>query len=241
MIAIAKYPPGAPGDPGPETSEPRDLAVMVSEIERLEQLFRGWPDVQRGQVMAYKRAIDTLHGEAVRRLVRACKAEPAALATLRAAVTDEVVYCVLRQLQIVKPSLPERVEHALAAVRPQLASHGGDVVLVRIAPPVVFVRLTGACDGCASSATTLYAGVKQAVLDACPELTDVVQADARTAAAGVAAPVSPFAATALGVWRYVCELGELIDGGVRAFAIGDHRILVARRAASSTTSPPGRA
>jgi Fe-S cluster biogenesis protein NfuA len=165
--------------PAPEAAEPRELAAMVSELERLELVFRGWTDAQRGTIAAYKRAIDELHGEAVRRLVRACKAEPAARAALRAAVSDEVVYSVLRQLQVVKPSLDERVEQALAGLRPQLASHGGDVELVRIEPPIIELRLVGACDGCASSMTTFYAGIRQAVLAACPEIADVVHTPSR--------------------------------------------------------------
>ena len=62
------------------------------------------------------------------------------------AVADEVVYAVLRRHDIVKPSLNERVEAALEGVRPMLASHGGDVELVKVKPPSVEVRFIGACE-----------------------------------------------------------------------------------------------
>lgn len=171
MIAIAKTSTKPLDLAARERPDAGPLAMMVSEIERLEQLFAGWSDGQRGALAAYKRAIDALHGEAIRRLVRACKADAAA--ALRAAVADDVVYSVLRQLDIVKPSLDERVERALGAIRPQLASHGGDVELVRLAPPAVELRMVGACDGCASSLVTFHAGIVSAVRDACPEIIEV--------------------------------------------------------------------
>src|SRR5690349_12078279 len=151
------------------------LAELVDDIARLEVAFAGWEPEQRADVAAYKRAIEALHAEALRRLIRACKGEPAALAALRTAAGDEVVYAVMRQLGLLKPSLDERIEVALDGVRPMLASHGGDVELVRIEPPRIEIRFLGACDGCASSALTFHAGVEQAVLDACPEITEVVE------------------------------------------------------------------
>jgi Fe-S cluster biogenesis protein NfuA len=151
------------------------LAALVDDIAQLERTFAGWEPDERAGVAAYKRAIEALHAEALRRLVRACKPEPAALAALRTAAGDEVVYAVMRQLGLLKPSLDERIAVALDTVRPTLASHGGDVELLRVAPPRVELRFLGACDGCASSALTFHAGVEQAVRDACPEITEVVE------------------------------------------------------------------
>jgi Fe-S cluster biogenesis protein NfuA len=172
----------------------RDLASLVDDIARIEHVAAGWDESQRAAVAAYKRAIEALHAEALRRLVRVCKAEPAALAALRAAAADEVVYAVMRQLGLLKASLDERIAIALDGVRPMLASHGGDVELLRIDPPRVEVRFLGACQGCASSAVTFHAGVQQAVYGACPEITEVVEV--RNAGAAVASRgglVSPFA------------------------------------------------
>jgi len=178
-------------------SGPRDLASLVDDIARIERVAASWPDEnapQRAAIAEYKRAIEALHGEALRRLVVACKADPAALAALRAAVSDEVVYAVMRQLGLLRPSLDERIAVALDGVRPMLASHGGDVELVRIAPPRIEVRFLGACQGCASSAVTFYAGVQQAVYGACPEITEVVEVRGGAAApARGAGLVSPFA------------------------------------------------
>jgi hypothetical protein len=104
-----------------------NLAGLAGDIERVEAIFATWDETQRGAVEAYRRAVEELNGEALRRLVRALKADPAALDAMKQAVTDEVVYAVLRRHNILKPSLSERVEAALDGVRPMLASHGGDV------------------------------------------------------------------------------------------------------------------
>ena len=172
------------------------LSELVDDIARLEDTFAGWEPGQRADVAAYKRAIEALHAEALRRLVRACKPEPAALAALRTAAGDEVVYAVMRQLGLLRPSLDERIAVALDGVRPMLASHGGDVELVRITPPRIEVRFLGACNGCASSALTFHAGVQEAVLDACPEITEVVEVRGAHGGAAPAGLVSPFALAA---------------------------------------------
>jgi Fe-S cluster biogenesis protein NfuA len=155
------------------TTPRRDLAGLLGDIEQLEAIFGTWDTTARAAVEAYRRAIEAINGEALRRLVRALKADPAALAAMKQAAGDEIVYAVLRHHDIVKASLSERVEVALEGVRPMLAAHGGDVELVEVNPPSIAVRFLGACDGCAASALTFHAGVKQAVQTACPEITEI--------------------------------------------------------------------
>jgi nitrite reductase/ring-hydroxylating ferredoxin subunit/Fe-S cluster biogenesis protein NfuA len=216
-----------------------DLDGLLGDIERLEAVFVGWDERQRAAVSAYRLALEALHGEALRRLVRALKSDAAALAAMRSAVADEVVYSVLRRHQIVRASVAERVEAALAAIRPSLASHGGDVELISVEPPRVSLRFTGACDGCASSAMTFHAGVKTAIEDACPEITEIVQVkvhhDGIAAAAAPASPsasealVSPFALARRSTWHYATMVSEIPDGGVRGLEIAGAAVLMSRR------------
>ena len=109
-----------------------DLAEFLSDVEALESIFATWDETQRGAVSAYRQAIEQLHGEALTRLVRALKTDPAALAAMKRSLSDEIVYAVLRKHEIIKASLAERVELALASIRPMLASHGGDVELITV-------------------------------------------------------------------------------------------------------------
>lgn len=152
-----------------------DLGSLLADLARCEGIAASWDEAQRKLLADYRAALDALNGEALRRLIRALKDDPAARAAITAALGDEIVYAVLRYHEIVKPSLNERIETALAELRPSLAAHGGDVELVRFAPPKVELRFVGACDGCAASALTFQAGVKRALQTACPEITEIVQ------------------------------------------------------------------
>jgi Fe-S cluster biogenesis protein NfuA/nitrite reductase/ring-hydroxylating ferredoxin subunit len=212
-----------------------DLAGFLADIERLETIIATWEENQQAAVGAYKLAIEELNGEALRRLIRALKTDPAALAAMKNAIADEVVYAVLRRHDIVKASLNERVEAALEGVRPMLASHGGDVELVKVKPPAVEVRFIGACDGCPASALTFHAGVKKAVQDACPEITDIIQVKGLGGSeeSGVRF-VSPFALGDKGNWVAAGLLSEIPEGSVRSTIIGGEKVLLSRNGASVT-------
>ena len=180
-----------PLDAMPEAAE--DLGGLLAEIERLAEVFASGDAASRDAAAAYRAAIEALHAAALRRLVAELRSDPAAREAVKRAAADEIVYAVLRRHAIIKPSLSERVETALASVRPMLASHGGDVELLSIAPPAVAVRFTGSCDGCAASALTFHAGVKQAISAACPEITEIRQVKGRATSTANTTFASPFA------------------------------------------------
>lgn len=152
-----------------------DLTALLDALVAHEAEFERWADAPRQTVEAYRGAVDALNGAALRRLIEALKADPATMPALKRAAADPTVYAVLRYHGLVKASLDERIETALAEVRPVLAGHDGDVELVRVDPPRLEVRFIGACNGCAASALTFRELVQTAVLRACPEITDVVQ------------------------------------------------------------------
>jgi Fe-S cluster biogenesis protein NfuA/nitrite reductase/ring-hydroxylating ferredoxin subunit len=208
-----------------------DLAGLLRDVERLEAVFANWESAPRNTAEAYRRTIEALHGEALRRLVRALKTDPAAFAAMKAALADEVVYAVLRRHGIIRAGLGERVETALAGIRPMLASHGGDVELVKIAPPAIEVRFLGACDGCAASMLTFHAGVKKAVMDACPEITEVIQVKGAGGGAQTASFVSPFAG---GNWLPAGTLQEIPEGSIRTLDAGGVDVILYRRGSTVT-------
>lgn len=70
--------------------------------------------------------------------------------------------------------LREKVEAALARIRPMLQADGGDVELVEITGGgIVKVRLTGRCKGCPMSQQTLKGGVERVVLKEVPQVKAV--------------------------------------------------------------------
>jgi len=70
--------------------------------------------------------------------------------------------------------MEEKIEGALALVRPYLNADGGDVRFVRYRPEgIVEVQWLGTCKICPVSVLTLRAGVERAILQALPEVKRV--------------------------------------------------------------------
>jgi Fe-S cluster biogenesis protein NfuA len=70
--------------------------------------------------------------------------------------------------------MKEKVEAALADVRPSLQRDGGDVELVEVTDGgVVKVRLTGACHGCPMAQMTLQMGIERYLKQQVPEVSAV--------------------------------------------------------------------
>lgn len=75
-----------------------------------------------------------------------------------------------------KEELLQQIEQVLDTVREGLAMHAGNVELVDIDMETgkVSVRLQGTCVGCPMSDLTLKAGIEEVLLQAVPEVTEVV-------------------------------------------------------------------
>lgn len=69
--------------------------------------------------------------------------------------------------------LKERVTKALAPIKEQLQTHGGDCELVDVVGGVVKVRLTGACGHCPGARMTLKMGVEARLRKEIPEVAAV--------------------------------------------------------------------
>ena len=71
--------------------------------------------------------------------------------------------------------MKEKVEEALAKVRPFLQRDGGDVQLVDVSESgVVKVRLKGACSGCPGAKITLKQGIERVLKQEVPGVKEVV-------------------------------------------------------------------
>ena len=98
------------------------------------------------------------------------------------------------------------------------------------------VRFVGACDGCPASALTFHAGVKKAVEDACPEITDVLQVKGTGAAAETCVNfVSPFA---LHADRQLARRRHLVGHPAKAacgrMTLGGEKVVLSRQGAIVT-------
>jgi Fe-S cluster biogenesis protein NfuA len=68
----------------------------------------------------------------------------------------------------------EKVEQALAKIKPALQADGGDVELVAVEDGVVKLRLTGACAGCPMASITLKQGIERILKEQVDGVKEVV-------------------------------------------------------------------
>jgi len=68
----------------------------------------------------------------------------------------------------------EKVEAALAKIRPALQADGGDVELLEVSDGTVKVKLTGHCAGCPMATLTLQMGIERIIREEVPEVKEVI-------------------------------------------------------------------
>lgn len=229
-------------DPSVEHLEQRSSDDSAAELNRLamsiaslETIVASWDDSHQMTVQALKTAIEDLHKDALKRLIRVLKDDPASMVHLREALNDRVVYGVLRYHGLVRESIQERLQKALDEVRPFMHTHGGDVELVALKlPDTIEIRLIGSCHGCPASSQTLSEGVEKAVRAHCPEILHINQVskgapEAKKDGTQTVYFVSPFALHAKAGWIDAAALEDVPEGGVTERKIKDRSVLLSRR------------
>ena len=68
----------------------------------------------------------------------------------------------------------EQVIDVINRIRPYLNSDGGDVEFVKFENGIVYVKLVGACAGCAMQDATLKDGLEALLLEEVPGVIEVV-------------------------------------------------------------------
>lgn len=215
--------------PALEVVEEATLATLLNDIQLMETTFSAWPQEQQASANAHSNAIEALNSEAFKRLIKGITANPQMASMLKDVVGDEVIYAVLRRHGILKPNLFERVENALETIRPMLDSHGGDVQLISVEPPLAKVKFLGACDGCPASALTFYSGVKKAIQDHVPEITEVKQVKGLGGGGDDGVNfTSPFANYKSGTWAFAAKLNQFEEGETKVMEIHERSVLITR-------------
>jgi Fe/S biogenesis protein NfuA len=71
--------------------------------------------------------------------------------------------------------VPQRVMQVIERqINPAIAAHGGSAELVAVEEDTAYVRLGGGCVGCGMATVTLGQGIEVAILEAVPEVRQVV-------------------------------------------------------------------
>lgn len=72
---------------------------------------------------------------------------------------------------------PEKIQQLLdGSINPSLASHGGFATLVGVDGSTAYLSMGGGCQGCAMSQATMVQGIKAAIVETIPEITEVIDA-----------------------------------------------------------------
>jgi Fe/S biogenesis protein NfuA len=90
------------------------------------------------------------------------------------APAPESTYADVPDLDPDDPVVAKVIEVLAVQINPQIAAHGGFAELVAVETSVAYLRMGGGCQGCGMAAVTLSQGIEVAILDAVPEITEVV-------------------------------------------------------------------
>jgi Fe-S cluster biogenesis protein NfuA/nitrite reductase/ring-hydroxylating ferredoxin subunit len=203
-------------------------------LERIEQLTAAIDAAAdpflRGTVDELVSAIIELYGEGLTRIVREL-AEQGEEGLLLRLAGDGVIGSLLLIHDLYPIPLEDRVEEALASVRPYMESHGGDVQLLRLEDGVAHLKLVGHCHGCPASAATLELAIKEALEEAAPDLLGLEVegvAEPKPIRKPLAMAAQPIAAPAGAPgWLPFEEAGEIEPGTFRALALEGVDLVVA--------------
>jgi Fe-S cluster biogenesis protein NfuA/nitrite reductase/ring-hydroxylating ferredoxin subunit len=164
----------APTAPAPTTpTAAPTLTERAEAIERALLEVQGMPIDHRTRALALKTALEAFHKDALITIVRTLKADPRGKELLLELVDDQGVYALFALHGIVKADVRTRVAAVIENLRPYTQSHGGDVTLVDVKGDTLYVRLSGACNGCSMSSVTLRNGVEEALKEQVPEITRI--------------------------------------------------------------------
>ncbi len=116
-----------------------------------------------------------LYGDGLGRITAILAGQGQAGAAIMTALTEDPLVESLLLLHDLHPlDLDARVQRALDQVRPYLGSHAGGVEYLGTAGGVATLRLEGSCHGCPSSAVTVTTAIEGAIMNAAPEVSEVV-------------------------------------------------------------------
>jgi Fe-S cluster biogenesis protein NfuA len=204
--------------------------------DRIEELLSVLAGTGKGAVAEeLVRLLVGLYGDGLAHIVGALQEDGEAGAAMLEQLTGDPLIESLLLLHGLHPlDTDARIQRALDRVRPYLGSHAGGVSYVGVTDGVALLRLEGNCDGCPSSTVTVQLAIEGAVIDAAPEVTEVV-VEGVTAPPAAAAPVllqigarpggPPGADSGPGSWVTLPEMGPPSARPISTIA-GDLPILV---------------
>jgi Fe-S cluster biogenesis protein NfuA len=148
----------------------------TEKVEQLLQRVNALPDAEaRATALELLQSLMDLHGAVISRIVEVLADSGEAGRSSLAKLGSDPLVCGLLVLYGVHPvALEKRITQAIEKVRPRLHKQGGDVELISITDASVRVKLESSGHGCGSSPDALKLVVEQAILEAGPEIGEII-------------------------------------------------------------------
>ena len=187
-------------------------------------------------------AVVQMYGAGLERIVGVLLAAGEDGERIASSLADDPLLATLLLIHDLHPvPLEQRVQAALASVRPYMESHGGNVELLSLEHGVARIHLRGSCSDCSASAVTLELAIKQALEEAAPDLEglEVEGVTARTGggpglpmvtgspSTGLELPVVMSAPAPAPMWVDVESVGGLAEGTLSAVSVAGSELFVA--------------
>ena len=151
------------------------VRTVGERVEKLLSSLRSGGSDPAATAEELVRLLVGLYGDGLGRTVEILAHHGAAGAEIMTALTDDPLVESLLLLHDLHPlDVDARVQRALDRVRPYLGSHAGGVEYLGVADGVARLKLEGSCHGCPSSTVTVRLAIEGAVLEAAPEVVEVV-------------------------------------------------------------------
>ena len=148
----------------------------AQQIETLVQRVTDLPDESaRSTALELLQSLMDLHGTVVSRVVQLLSESGEAGRSSLAKLGNDPLICGMFVLYGVHPvTLQDRVVAAIEKVRPQVHKQASSVELLGIAAGVVRVKIQSSGNGCGSSPEKIKLAVEQAILEAAPEVVEII-------------------------------------------------------------------
>jgi Fe-S cluster biogenesis protein NfuA len=163
-----------------------EFQAHTEKIEQLVQRVSSLPDEDaRTTALELLQSLMDLHGAVVSRIVEVLASSGESGRNALAKLGSDPLVCGLMVLYGVHPvGMEERVAQAIEKVRPQLRKQGGGVELISVSDAVVRVKIQSSGNGCSSSPEALKLTVQQAILEAAPEVAQIIAEGAASPSPG---------------------------------------------------------
>jgi len=146
------------------------LEWLGTGLERMEGIE---DERTREEVFALLEGIDVLHRQALGRLLDLVT-DLGGSGLAERVSQDPVVRTLLEMYDLPEADERTQVERALEGVYPYFESHGGKLEVLGVEEGRVRVRLSGSCEGCPGTATTLERVVEEALRERFPGFRELV-------------------------------------------------------------------